>query len=410
YRQQGNLTKARAMLEFALTGRERLCGENGDAATSSANELAHVFFCKGDMDKAEELYYRTLHQRIASRGSKSPRTIETMIDLATVYNRRHPELARPLYLQALRSCRETLDPKHRISLKAISSLAAHYVDGGQNDLALPLYLEAYLGYNHRLGRRHPTSLQHAHDFAVCLMNLQRTAAAEMLLVKLQEWCSAELGEADELTLAVTHSLGKNALEYADFRRAEEQFWTAWTGRKQTLGERHVLTIESLYQLVPVYDRQGKQQQALDACVHVLQARERSLVLMHPDAVEVMLNLAKRYGEQGQLIEAERLFRKAQKGCDLNKGPKHKMTINASHMHALILAILGKLGEAETLLRKCVHLFYEVYGVSHVKSVTVTFHWGLVLGKQGRFDDAIKSLHLARRDFGRTLGADHHMTL
>jgi TolA-binding protein len=77
-----------------------------------------------------------------------------------------------------------------------------------------------------------------------------------------------------------------------------------------------------------------------------------------------------------------------------------------HGRALALNKLGRLEEAEKLLRESVDIYTEALGPEHWRTANARVYLGLVLANRDKKAEAAKAMQAGYRDLSQSLGPDH----
>jgi tetratricopeptide (TPR) repeat protein len=132
------------------------------------------------------------------------------------------------------------------------------------------------------------------------------------------------------------------------------------------------SIANAYQTLNLYEKAGHgepyKRQARRHLEKALRVLQESLGERHPTSVEAMRSLADLLQTQGNLFDAERLYRRVWEIRRERLGERDSMTIAAMLDVANVLESRGEYKEAEALTREGLDLYRKVLGEAHPKTL------------------------------------------
>jgi len=229
-----------------------LGSEHPDVATD-LNNLALLYFAKGEYARAEPLYQRALAIREKALGSEHPDVATSLNSLAQSYFAKGDYArAEPLSQRALAIREKVLGSEHPDVASDLNNLADLYCAKGQYAKAEALYKRALAISEKLLGSEHP-------GVAQSLNNL------------------AELYKST-----------------GDYARAEPLYQRALSVREKVLGSGHPAVAQSLNNLAALYEITGDYSKAEPLFTRALAIGEKVLGTGHPDVAILLSNLASVY--------------------------------------------------------------------------------------------------------------------
>ncbi|MDI2130509.1 tetratricopeptide repeat protein [Yinghuangia seranimata] len=211
----GDFALAEERLREALSGWERLRGQNDGQTLQIASNLAIVLIELGRREEAEGLMRDTVARRTRTLGATHPDTLNSRNTLAGALRGSPARLT-----EAERMYRAILvdsDGAADLALTARHNLAAVVAFQGKHDEALRMYRELIDARSQRLGDDHPDTWAARHNCAVVLDALGRAAEAETLLTGVLQGYQRARGPRHVETLgvqvdlaAMRANLGRNA--------------------------------------------------------------------------------------------------------------------------------------------------------------------------------------------------------
>jgi tetratricopeptide (TPR) repeat protein len=151
--------------------------------------------------------------------------------------------------------------------------------------------------------------------------------------------------------SVLHNLATLDHLEGQFDTAAEQFWRALKIREGEFGANHRDTAQTLNSLSSVYAAQGRFTEAEQLCRKALAVQETVLGTEHPSVSDTLDNLAWICWMDGRLEAALKAGLRSEQITQNVHGYRNSTSIRRSHKVAVIYGELGRLSEAEKLLRQ-----------------------------------------------------------
>jgi tetratricopeptide (TPR) repeat protein len=236
------------------------------------------------------------------------------------------------------------------------------------------------------------------------------AEAEPLYVKCLEVRKQTFGEDHRITLNSMNELAVLYLSQGKYAETETLFVRCLELLKQSLGEKHSDTMSSMSNLAVFYERQGKYAEAEPLFVKSLELIRESFGENHLNTLTSMNNLAVLYKSQGKYAEAEPLHVKSLELMRESLGEKHPHTVTSMNGLAVLYLDQGKYAKAETLFEKTLEMRRESLGEKHPDTLTSMNNLAGLYRLQEKFSEAeslyVKCLELRRE----ALGENHPHTI
>ncbi|KAI9674021.1 MAG: hypothetical protein M1829_003864 [Trizodia sp. TS-e1964] len=334
-----------------------------------AEKIATYYGEQGQFNEAEKLEIEVLELRKEVLGTKHPKTITAMGNLASTWGQlgRLNE-AEKLKLEVLELRKEVLGTKHPSTITAMGNLATSWGQLGKLNEAEKLEVEVLELQKEVLGTRHPETIGAMGNLASTWWQLGRLNEAEKLEVEVLELQKEVLGTKHPDIIRAMGNLASNWLQLGRLNEAEELELEALELRKEVLGIKHPDTIRTMGNLASIWWQLGKLNEAEQLELEVLELQKEVSGTKHPDTITAMGNLAATWRQLGRLNEAEQLEIEVLRLQKEVLGTRHPDTITAMGNLAATWWQLGKLNEAEQLELEVLKLQKEVLGTKHPDTI------------------------------------------
>jgi len=210
-RSQGNMPAARALLERTVEASRGVLGETHPGTLRPMGNLALTLLSQGDLTGSRALQERVLEGNRRALGEMYPDTLRAMVNLASTLSAQGDLTgARVLEEQALEGSRQLLGEAHPDTLLMMNNLAATL--RGQGDLpGARALLERVLDSSRLLlGDTHADTSTSAWNLFILLVQMEDHAAARMILKRDLNWLLDQtpesLGANQQAILAEIHKL------------------------------------------------------------------------------------------------------------------------------------------------------------------------------------------------------------
>ena len=261
YNGLGMYKEAQPLLERALQTQTRAAGTNVEAL-ETANDLASVYWGRGQYADAEKLYAAIAQRRADTLGADHPDTLRARFDLASVY------IGQERWDDFERLARETLDRQRRVlgdmhpdTVSSLNNLQVFYYRRGRFTEAEPLAKEVYRATLQLRGPDHPETLRALHNIATAEDALGRYEQAERRYLDVLEQKKRVMGADHPDTSRTYFRLAQMYVKQKRYPDAEAAALSAYRGLAARLGPGHRETRQTVELLATVYTAMGRPQQA-----------------------------------------------------------------------------------------------------------------------------------------------------
>jgi serine/threonine protein kinase/tetratricopeptide (TPR) repeat protein len=180
-------------------------------------------------------------------------------------------------------------------------------------------------------------------------------------------------------------------------------------RRQTLGDDHPDTLNSMSSLGLLLKLQGKLEEAESCLKEALARSRRVLGEDHLETLYITHNLGFVLHGLGKFSEAETCLRAAMDGRRRSLGDDDPETITSISFMGAHLLETGKPAQAEPFLREARERCRRVFGDRHVQTLAANNSLGVLLRNQGKLEEAEPFLREVMEGCRQTLGDDHRHT-
>ena len=215
-----------------------------------------------------------------------------------------------------------------------------------------------------------------------------------------------LGPEHEATLGAMFTLGWNdyLLGKPDkLERGEALFQRMLEICRRTRGEEDDLTITTMTGLGAIYGGRNKLEDSLKLDERILEVRQRKNGPSDPKTRMAKHNLALALMAVGKLREAEPLLREAVE-AEVKNEPDHPSTLNSIYNYVLLLQSLGRNSAAADWAERAMEANVRVHKFKHPATQKAIIHLVQIRCSQGKYDAALRilgpALEQARREYGR----------
>lgn len=362
------------------------------------HELASALMDIGDVAEAESLVRVVYRNRVGTLGPTHKDTIASQVLLGLVLlSRSETYMEGELLLNSALEIGSSVYPHNSAEIATLqSNVAGIYKALGDADRAIPLYEQSVHAMTSSLGPGHPETLIVVSNLAGAYRYRGEDGRCYEILSSILPTCDAVLGVDHPQTLRTRSNLGAVAGRLGRLDEAERLDTECLEVQTRVLGPDHPDTLVTKVNLATVLYHRNTPASASQAVSHlhaVLAAMQRngspsssifsvrnSLVMAmirandplageefkwliqsaqseldpgHPLLFDILSNAASWHESQGELAEAERLFRLAVRVSEETKGPKSMPSIMARIDLAVFLRTLKRFDEAFAIHRSVI---------------------------------------------------------
>jgi tetratricopeptide (TPR) repeat protein len=232
--------------------------------------------------------------------------------------------------------------------------------------------------------------------------------AQQQIQRALELRRSRLGEEDPTTLVSRADLAE--LYDRQGKDAEALYVTVLEVRRRTLGEEHPDTLSTIGSLASMYQRRGNHTQAEPLYIKILEVQRRTLGEEHPDTLSSMDGLATLYSNEANYAQAESLYTRVLEVRRRTLGEEHPDSLSTLNNLAELYRTQGKYAQAEPLYSKVLEIQYRVLGREHPDTLNTINNLAGLNVSLGKYEQA-ESLHTTALEVQRrVLGREHRDTL
>jgi CHAT domain-containing protein len=353
YSDQARYAQAEATYRRMLAADEsRLGGEDPEIAVD-LRILATAVESQDRYAEAETMRRRALALYEKTSGEDSADTVVALGELSSNLSSqsRHAD-AEAAARRMLAIASRVFGQAHEDTGMAHDRLAIALELGGKNPEAEAEYKSAIEVLDKVQGEGGVQSLSVRADYADFLYGVDRYTDAEALYRKVVAGREALLGADHPDTGAAVAELAGMLVAQGRYAEAEPLYRRDVAIRESRLGADHVDTSIAVAGLAFVLSELGREQEAQELNRRALAVQEAKLGPNHYETLQTVSNLAGTFmGADGDVAEAERLYRRAVQGTEQQAGANSTMTALYLNNLGAALARLGRLDEAEAMHRR-----------------------------------------------------------
>jgi len=217
--------------------------------------------------------------------------------------------------------------------------------------------------------------------------------------------------------SVRQTMGKTYIELGDYKQAEPHLKRAYDLRRQRLGDKDLLTLDSMSQLGRLYLLQGRFKEAEPLLVEALESRHRILGPCNPDTLRTSVWLGLVHAELAEWHEtdsirkAEELLTNALEEGRRRFGKEDPITLEA--MFGLAYLNVARAGRADEAARMCFEGWEtarNVLGEGHRLTFDFMIMGAWLEATEGRFEEGERHAQIGYERGKRVLGEKHPQTI
>jgi tetratricopeptide (TPR) repeat protein/transcriptional regulator with XRE-family HTH domain len=357
--------QAEALLQKALTIRQRLLEPLHPDTALTLNDLGMLYLTQGKYQQAEPLLQKALTIRTQVLGSEHPDTATGLNNLALLYYAQGKYfLAEQLFQQALQIRMSIFGPSHPSVAECLGNLAQVYMELGKYKHAESLYLQALDIQMHTLGLDHPDLAQTLNNLGLVYRSQGEYSQAEEYYQQALNIQEQALGPNHPRVAQTLSNIARLYRAQGDYARSEPYYQRALEIQKNVFGPDHPDVAESLYSIAKLYESQGKYPPAEQFCLTALGIQEQRLGPEHPTLAHTLVTLAKIYQMREKYSLAEELNQRALTIRENVLGPDHPYVAVALNSLAEVYQAQGKYLEARPLIARSLAIREKSLGRGH----------------------------------------------
>jgi tetratricopeptide (TPR) repeat protein len=364
---RGALGDAEAHFRREHAVRERLLGPDDTTTLRALSGVASALCRRGETVEATRLQRKVLARRQQLWGTEHEETLAAMAELAESHRQNgEPSSATELDQTVLATRERFCAPDDLRTLDAKAALALDLGFTGSMQRARALFEEVYEARRRILGPGHPDTIKSGDNLAMLL----------------------SVGDEFDEALALAETIA-NAAE-------------------QTFGAEHPLTLHALSILAGLH-MQFDDAEARDLYDRILAGRQKIFGQDHPATIDIEINQATLYQQEGDLQTARTIQEHAIARLRERLGPEHPNVLSARSKLATTLAADGDLDGARETLRDVLKIRTQRFGLNNGPTLTVMTLLAGTYIISGDFRAAKRQIKEAIRISTATFGRGHSRT-
>lgn len=271
--------------------------ESGDRVelAERLNDMASVYFRKGDYDRALPLLEEALEirRRLDRRNDTDSMVTATLLNNMGLMNylAGRSEVAEPLFIEALELRREILPPNHPEIAQTLTNLGLMLKDYGRPERAVALLEEALEVRRRGLRPDHVRIAKAMHNLAMVYQKTGRRDEATDLFAEAIDAFRKQFGDSHPVVAIAHNDYAALLFEMGQLDQSEQHYRTAQRIRNRLLPPNHPHVAWSLNGLGRVLAARGQYDEARGLFERALAIRRESLPAGDPLLREVEQALA-----------------------------------------------------------------------------------------------------------------------
>lgn len=362
---QGKYREAEPLYLRALAIKEKSLGPDDPSLANSLNNLAELYVIQSKLTEAEVMLKRVLEIRLKAPETDFSLVVKCLNSLGDLYREQERYFeAESILVKAWHICNREFEPDNPDLAVTLNYLGDLYNQLGNYEKADSCYQRA-LGIWEKTGHR---------DLDVGVFNLAR-----------------------------------NCMMKGDFLNAEKGFKRALEIMESNLGPDHVNVAYLLTTLATLFNKMGKNEDAIECDKRALLIKEQTYGGDHPDVAFALNNLAYDYITQGMYIEAEPLLKRSLEIFQKNDWQNEPTFANILQSLAELYTRQKRYNDAEPLMERAVSILSSEYGEMHPEVANLLTFQADLYRLVGAYDRADSLFDRAHDIFQRTIGPEHPKT-
>jgi serine/threonine protein kinase/tetratricopeptide (TPR) repeat protein len=304
YLSLGKCTEAEPHVESAYRIRRAALGQEHPDTLASTTSLCDLRVRQGRYEEAEQLCTTVVESRRRSLGREHPDTLASMYDLGVVYwyQRRHTE-AETLFSEVWEMRRRTLGEDHPDTLSALNGLGWSYIRQARHAEAERLFERLFNICLEKLGEEHYFTQGIMNGIVQVYPDVNRYEEAELVGRRCLELRRRILGDEHPETLEAMGLLGRVYSKQGRYDEAEPLYRGILEAQRR-LGIQNEKVLRQLVGLADLYVEQARYGEAEPLLQQQFQSRVEQFGPQHPHTLESLNNLITLYEAWNKPEEAE----------------------------------------------------------------------------------------------------------
>jgi len=294
YLSLGKCPEAQPHVESAYRIRRAALGREHPDTLASTASLAELRVRQGRYEEAEQLCTTVVESRRRSLGREHPETLTSMDNLAVVYwYQRRPAEAEILFSEVWEMRRRTLGEDHPETLYARMAVGWTYVRQARHAEAERLFEPLSKRCLETLGEEHNVTRNTMNGIVQVYPDVNRSEEAELIGRRCLELCRRSLGDEHPETLEAMGLLARVYYKQGRYEEAEP-LYKAILETQRHLGIQYEKVLRQLVGLADLYVEQARYGEAESLLLQQFQSRGKQFGPEHPHTLDSLRDLVHLY--------------------------------------------------------------------------------------------------------------------
>jgi len=327
--------------------------------------IAYYLWSQGYYDEAEKIDILVMEENKREFGMGHPETLESMIALASTFEKQAKWAEATSLDQHVLEVRErTLGPTHDLTLTIKLHIAENHSNQGQYEEAERLTSEVLATSKSVFGPEHANTIDAMTSLGTIYVDMCKVDEAEDLTTHVWEWRKRVHGDEHDTTLDVATTLGIIYHNQDRFQEAERLTLQTIEAKERQLGLKHPSTLTSKGNLINIYQSMDKWDDAEELALSVIKDHSERVGPTHFDTMIEKQKLASIYFNRGLVEEGDRLDDELLRDSIDNFGRDHPFALGCMDRTAETRKRQKKDVEAARLLAELVSRRERTLGPYH----------------------------------------------
>jgi tetratricopeptide (TPR) repeat protein len=374
---------------------------------ASLNDLAGIYYIKGNYNSALPLLQKASNIRRVVPGNGDPDYATTLNNLAMLnHTMGNYQTAIDFYHEAISIIKEKFGTKNSSYTSCLSNLAQLYSTLGKYENALPLMKEALTTDKEIIGKNDNIYAMDLDNLAKLYQNMGNYETAIPLMKEAIDIIKEIKGPK---SLSYSRSLGNLATIYQDkgnYKVALQLYEENLKIKKEVLGVKHPNYAIALNNLATLYQDMGNNKTAISMMKEAISIDREALGIRHKSYVQCLFNLATFYTDINKFDSAVPLYLeviKTDKEILGSKHPNYAASINGlAHLYCL----MGDYDSALKLFEEAISIRKDILGTKHPDYAASINELARLYYSMGNYSAALPLFEETLNIRREVLGEDH----
>jgi tetratricopeptide (TPR) repeat protein len=407
----GRFTSVETLQLHAIMNRQKtIYGADDPGTLKFMDRYAELCIKMGAYKQALVLNIDAVSEKTATLGPNHTGTIASKFALANTYISlgRNVEVQQLKLEDCLNNQVTRLGETHPSTITSKVKLAVLYHEMTQHEQSLALFKTVYEVRCKSLGKEHELTLGMANNIAGVLDSMQRYQESQDMYESTLAISIARLGKAHLDTTGVLLNLGQLYQRIGNLEKARHFYKDTFELCLEAYGEKHPRTLLALDFIGCLALVEERWHDAKVIFERGMELRKDMYEDSHPLCLTNMENLASSMQRLGFKQEVIPIYQKLVKLRETGYGMRHIDTIKVRVGMAIVLAELGQVQQALSIMVVSVQDTSAVLGPAAAQVQEYIGVTGYIQGLCGNWDDAIRNTNIALSGTIKIFGENHFL--